>query len=194
MNFKIYDILSTLIPGFLVLSAIMFSLGLELDTFPALNATVFAYLIGFLTNSISSWSEGVLFFTWGGKPSDKLLNGKGIWKVKFYEWKKVKTLLKKELDKKSPTNDELFNIAMRYAFSDKSNTRVCDFNGSYAFSRSILLAIVISSLLLFTAFKEDAAFYAISVPAILISWIRSKQRGYYFSKEVLNAYLNKKPK
>lgn len=145
------------------------------------------FLLGYLINTISSWAEDIYYLSWNGKPSDCLLNGKKIWKVKFYESQKVKELLRAETAKSNPSNDELFSIALRYA--NQKDNRVEDFNASYAFSRSLLTIVLIGGIFLLIRNYNDWKFYLLIIPAILIVWLRCKQRGYYYSREVLNVYL-----
>lgn len=191
MNFKAYDILSSLIPGFLVLLVLLNTLGLNYDKDFVIAYTAIAFLIGYIMNTLSSWLEDFYYFTWGGKPSSKLLDGKGIWKVSFYEHEKAKDLLTQESSKSSPSNDHLFSIAMRYA-NGKKDSRVDDFNANYAFSRVLLTtALTITSLLIFNNYN-DWRYYAILIPSLIIIWLRCKQRGYYYAKEVLNEYLKSK--
>src|SRR5687768_15846739 len=137
MTFKAYDILSSLIPGSLILLAVLNLLGLKYDKDLILAYTAISFLLGYAINSAGSWLEGVYFLTWGGKPSDKLLSGKRIWKVKFYCADEVKKLLRLETTNPNPTNDELFSIAMRSVTGIK-DSRIEDFNAMYAFARSLL--------------------------------------------------------
>lgn len=190
MNFKTYDILSSLVPGFLLLMVILGFFNLSFDKDMIVPYTAIAFLLGFLVNTISSWLEDIYFLTWKGKPSDCLLNGKDIWKVKFYQSQKVKELLKTETTKSNPSNDELFSIAMRYA--NQKDSRVEDFNSTYAFSRSLLTSVLIGGIFLLIRNHNDWKFYLIIMPIIIIVWLRCKQRGYYYAREVLNVYLKLK--
>lgn len=190
MNFKLYDILSSLVPGFLLLLVILDFLNMTFEKDMIVPYTAIAFLLGFLINTISSWAEDIYFLSWKGKPSDCLLNGKDIWKVKFYESQKVKELLKTETTKSKPSNDELFSIAMRFA--NQKDSRVEDFNSSYAFSRSLLTIVLIGGIFLLIRNYNDWKFYLLIIPAIIIVWLRCKQRGYYYSREVLNVYLKTK--
>lgn len=188
MNFKIYDILSSLVPGFLLLLIILEFFNLSFNKDMIVPYTAIAFLLGFVANTISSWLEDIYFLTWNGKPSDCLLNGKDIWKVKFYQSQKVKELLKTETTKPNPSNDELFSIAMRYAI--QKDSRVEDFNSSYAFSRSLLTCVLIGGIFLLIRNYNDWKYYLMILPTIIVVWLRCKQRGYYYSREVLNVYLN----
>jgi len=191
MNFKAYDILSSLIPGFLVLLVMLNLLSFKYDKDFVIAYTAIAFLIGYLVNTLSSWLEDFYYFTWGGKPSNRLLDGKGIWKVSYFEHEKVKDLLTQESSKSNPTNDNLFSIAMRYA-NGKKDTRVDDFNASYAFARVLLTTTLVITLLLIAKNYNDWRYYAILIPSLIIFWLRCKQRGYYYAKEVLNEFLKSK--
>lgn len=187
MNFKAYDILSTLVPGFLLLLALLRFLDLPFDKDLILPYTAFAFLLGYLVNTLSSWLEGIIEFTWGGKPSTQLLMGKSIWKVRFYESQKVIDLLRLESASNNPSPDELFSIAMRYG--NEKDSRVGDLNASYAFSRSLLTCVVLAGVFLLIRNYDDWHYYMAIIPILIAVWLRCKQRGYYYAREVLSNYL-----
>lgn len=191
MNFKAYDILSSLIPGFLVLLVLLDIFGFKYDKDFIIAYTAIAFLIGYVINTLSSWLEDFYYTTWGGKPSNKLLDGNGIWKVKFYEYEKAKNLLIQESQKINPTNDHLFSIAMRYA-NGKKDTRVDDFNANYAFARVLLTTTLVITISLLTINYDNWKYYVILLPLLVITWLRCKQRAYYYVREVLNEYLKSK--
>lgn len=191
MQFKTYDIFSSLIPGFLILFSLLQFLGIHYDKDYIIPYTAGAFLLGYLVNTISSWLEDFYFFTWGGKPSSNLLQGKDIWKVRFYSHSKAQELLRLDVSTLKPSYDELFSIAMREA-NLKRDPRVEDFNASYVFSRVLLTTILISALLISFRFYNDWRFYAIIIPTLIIIWMRAKQRAYYYAKEVLNVYIKSK--
>ncbi len=190
MSFKPYDILSSLIPGFIMLLAILNLLGLDYNNDLVIAYTAIAFLIGFMMNTLSSWLEDFYYFTWGGKPSNNLLDGKNIWKVKFYEHEKVKKLLIEESQKENPSNDHLFSIAMKYANGQK-DSRVDEFNGNYAFARVILTTTLFATIFLIIRNYYDWKYYSILIPILIIIWLRCKQRGYYYVREVLYEYMKK---
>ncbi len=156
MNFKAYDILSSLIPGFIVLLVLLKLFGLNYDKDYVIAYTAIAFLIGYVVNTLSSWLEDFYYFTWGGKPSNNLLEGKGVWKVKFYEHEKAKNCLIQETQSTNPTNDHLFSIAMRYA-NGKKDSRVDDFNANYAFARVLLTTSIVITI---------SKFYSLSPPCV----------------------------
>ncbi len=191
MNFKAYDILSSLIPGFLILLVLLNLFGFTYDKDYVIAYTAIAFLIGYVMNTLSSWLEDFYYLTWGGKPSNNLLAGKGIWKVTFYEHEKAKDLLIQESQKTNPSNDHLFSIAMRYA-NGKKDSRVDDFNANYAFSRVLLTTTLVITVSQIALNYYDWRYYVTLIPTLIIIWLRCKQRGYYYAKEVLNEYLKGK--
>lgn len=189
MTFKAYDILSSLVPGFLLLIAGLNTFGIHYDKDLIVPYTAVAFLLGFLNNTISSWLEDLYFWTWGGKPSNKLLEGKSVWKVPFYYSEKAKSLLIAECPNQNPSKDELFSIAMR-----KSNgqERVDNFNALYAFSRALLTTVLIATPVIIITHYTEWRYYPLTIIVFLVLWLRTKQRGYYYAREVLNTYLKLK--
>lgn len=191
MNFKAYDIFSSLIPGFLVVLMLLNLLKLQYDSSLVVVYTAISFLLGFIMNTISSWMEDFYFWTWGGKPSKKLLNGKDIWKVRFYHGSKAKSLLLTDSNNPQASTDELFAIAMRFANGSK-DTRIEDFNSIYAFSRTLFTTLLIGTIVLLIEHYDNWRYYAILLPSLFVLWLRCKQRAYYYVREVLNVYLKSK--
>ena len=144
MNFKYYDLLSHLVPGYLVYQVLIFTID-KIPDIQLLPGIAIAFILGFLVNAISSWIEGFFYWTWGGRPSDKILKGQGTHKTKLHELKKIYKSLKKESEEDNPKTAKLFEIAMRYA-DYSNNEKVNDFNASYAFSRALLTSLLIVSI------------------------------------------------
>lgn len=200
MKFYMHDILSALIPGFLLLGAWIYASShiVGEGTVDAVIATVAAFVLGYIVNAVSSsWLERVYYWSWRGKPSDRMLQGKGVGKIKFREWEIVKEKLMEECRKKcginDPTDGDLFSVAYRHAFRvDRSNSRVAEFNSKYVFSRN-LFTVVIFALLISGLYGYCPIWWY--YPALLIVgvviWFRAKQEAYYFVKEVLNEYFMK---
>lgn len=189
MNFKTYDILSSLVPGYLILLVFLLVLELPFEKEAIIPYTAIAFLLGYLVNTLGSWLEGFYFYTWGGKPSTQLLEGKDIWKVRFYQSKRAKELLINELGDTDASIDAMFFVAMRYG---NGQSRVDDFNSMYAFSRALLTTAVIGFGLLIIPNYHNLQLYLVGLPIIFILWLRCKQRGFYYSREILNAYLKAK--
>lgn len=189
MNFKFYDVISHLIPGFLVYSSLLISQNISADFFPVIPAIAIAYILGYIINTISSWIENILFWTWGGEPLTKLVEGKSIWKVRFKESEKLQEMLKKESGEKDLSYEDMGQLAMRKV-SSSENPRLSDFNASYAFSRAIFTGLMISTILLAIILYSNPIFWIIAIGSLIICWLRAKQRAYYWAREVFFTYLN----
>mgnify|MGYP001126843548 CR=1 FL=1 len=179
MNFKYYEVISHLIPGYLIYQVVVI-LYPDLPKIDIIPSIAIAYILGYVNNALSSWVESFIYWSWGGKPSTKLLQGKGTYKVKFYEADYARKLLKEELTDEYRSEDQLFGIAMRYSDYENSE-RVKDFNASYAFSRSLLISICICSIVILINYYQSLMSYIVLIPLIVILWFRAKDRGYYYA-------------
>jgi len=188
INFSTYNILSALIPGFAILFLLYNFEYIKFDKEYMIPYTAVAFIIGYFVNTLSSWVEGLLYITWGGKPSDALLSGKNIWKVKFYGHEEARKKLNTESENDNPTNDELFQIAQRYS---SDNAKVNALANNYAFSRVILTTIVICFAIMLYGHYANFLMILGVLLLIFIAWLRCKQMGYYLVREVLNCYLSK---
>lgn len=196
MNFRYYDLMSSLISGVLVAVSIniIFDLGFDYDAVPLMAV---AYVIGYFVNAVSAILENLYFWTMGGKPSDVLLtpvNGRpytGYERIKFYETDHVIDLLKIELNDNNPSLGKMFGRAMSYSNDDKE-TRVPDFNAQYAFSRVILTTSLILSVLWLSHYYEVWWMWILAIFVVYMSWLRCKERGFYYAREVLTVYIKNK--
>jgi hypothetical protein len=196
MSFTLYEVISHLVPGYIIIFLLRGQFGIEIKDMGSLVFLALAYGIGFIIQTLASWAEDLLYLTWGGKPSNQLLNGKDMWKVKFYSCKKSKELLEKEAFENGLTNlttDGLFEIAMRNVYAQKYD-RVNNFNAIYAFSRSLTLAFFVSVVLVLLSQSSNIKLVIILLIVTLVSWYRTKQRGFYYAREVLNMYVFEKTK
>lgn len=192
VKLDIYHALAFVIPG-LTLYGVILKLFPEANLeFEPLTAIAISFFIGYFINSLSSILERFFFALWGGKPSSQLLDGKFMGKIKLYEWEVIKEQLISEARNPSPSNDELFAIALRKA-TQSENNRIEAFNSIYAFSRVILMTIIIIGVLV--AIKTSIGWwgYLLILLLIFLTGFRSKQRGYYFAKEVLQVYAHTSP-
>lgn len=205
MEFKYYDVLSSLVVGYVVLIIGMYSFQIEYNSDYTVAYLAIAFLCGYIINSIGSLLEPIYYFTIGGKPSNRLLDdGKkkhcwfynlfvpkntGIKKACFYETTTARKLLLEGFEDEDPKEDRLFSKAMRTVNGDQ-DTRVPDFLAHYALSRTILTTVLISSLLIIYANPNNWQSY-LSIVLVLICWNRYRERAYYYAREVLNEYLKK---
>ncbi len=211
-KFTYYDIVAHLVPGTIILSLIALSANLFGFSFPtAFSDTAkfgvglaLAYVIGHVLQAISSQFESFYEERWGGKPSVKLLSSK----TEYFAEKHRKELLEKlqayfKSDSASSNEDyqQLFSHAA--ALVNKEGIgRVNLFNASYALHRVILttgiIGILTVALLLLLSINAWAILLSkpttnmllytlvFTVAGVAVEFYRTKQRGYYFAKEVLD--------
>jgi len=197
-DFKLYDLVSKIIPGFIIYEILNILYGTYLPEISILPQIALAYFIGFFIDAVSGWLEDLIYFrSWNGKPSDNLLNGDGMKYIKFHEDIKATKELNKITGNENSTNDELFEVAERIALSE-SESRIHDLAASYSFARSILTTFLIIVIILLISVVRicstynNAVFYiSLSVCLILAfgTWYRAKERAYYYVKEVLMNFL-----
>lgn len=203
MNFKYYDIISTLICGVVLLFVVSIVINWDISKVNVVIVLSLAYVMGYILNAVSALLEPLYYWFMGGMPSDKLLRfpepnccGKvrkytGFGRVRFYEYEKVVKLLREELDDVDADEKKMFGKAMSYSNSnDKS--RVPDFNAHYAFSRVMLTLVLVSACLIMTKYYDVWWAWLITLLVILLVGHRCKERGYYYAREVLIEYLKNK--
>lgn len=203
MNFKYYDIISTLICGVVLLFVVSIVINWDISKVNVVIVLSLAYVMGYILNAVSALLEPLYYWFMGGMPSDKLLRfpepnccGKvrkytGFGRVRFYEYEKVVKLLREELDDADADEKKMFGKAMSYSNSnDKS--RVPDFNAHYAFSRVMLTLVLVSACLIMTKYYDVWWAWLITLLVILLVGHRCKERGYYYAREVLIEYLKNK--
>lgn len=195
MSFKYYDLLSTLIIGILIIVSanIVFELEFEYEEIPLLAV---AYFIGYFVNAISALLEPLYYFLMRGKPSDVLLTpikGKdytGFGRIKYYGAKDVIKKLRDELKDPEASTGRMFYKAMINSNGDNT-TRVPDFNAQYAFSRVLLTGLIIMGIIWAFKYYNAPIFWLILVLSLVLAFVRYKERGYYYAKEVLAEYIRK---
>lgn len=194
MDIKYYDLLSTAIIGVVIVTMIniLFLGNIEIDSIAYL---ALGYLAGYFINAIGSFMEFVYHKTIGGMPSDNLLTivpgqkWTGYKRVRFYEAQRVVDTIKNELNDVNASTQKMFRYAMRKV-NGQENRRVPAFNAQYAWARTILTTIILSSVMFAIHFYDEWIFWLASVSLLFISWNRFKEQGYYYAREVLNEYLN----
>ena len=194
MEFKIYDILSSLIHGVICLGTAMQLFGWSFQDYGARNYAALSCCIGYLINTIGSWLQKPLFWSFGGMPTMQLLRkqkGKtyaGISSIPFYFSEELVDALKKDLQVDSIIDDK-FSELMQQVARQGENIRIKDFNCSYAFSRSMLISSLIISALLIYNFPCIWQTYLILIIPI-ICYCRCKNRAFHYAKEVAMEYLH----
>ncbi len=194
MNFKYYDLLSNLIVGAVAFYAIWKLLfpSLEFSEWVVIPA---GYVFGYFLDAFSSVIEPLLHKAIGGKPFEKLLsaprdgrNWTGTKKVKFFFSEKVIRLLREDTGDPAATPEKMFRYAKLKANSNME-CRVSDFNGHYALARVMLTTLIVAAVIAEVKYYDVWYSWPISLGILLLAWNRYKERGYYYTREVLNEYL-----
>ena len=153
-----------------------------------------SFCIGYLINTIGSWLQKPLFWSFGGMPTKQLLRNKkgkpyaGISSVPFYFSKELVEALQKDLQVDSIIDDK-FSEHMQQVARKRENARIKDFNCSYAFSRSMLISsFIISALLIYKFPCIWQTYLVIIVP--IICYFRCKNRAFHYAKEIAMEYLH----
>ncbi len=201
-KFEYYDILTVLVPGVLLAVWIPFCFPGVLflgnmphypDAFLVVVLTVLSVLLGHLLQALSSLLEPVLYFSWGGRPSDKALSSG----LKGFLPKETAVRIKERLVAVAPSSGHgAFLFAMQKADSAEK-TRTPRFNALYAYHRSLFFLLLVSLTLLFiSGFAGRASLWptshlvmallALTLSALLF-WYRARQRAFYYVREVLLA-------
>jgi hypothetical protein len=209
-----YDIVAHVVPGTLVLGVL--ALVPEVFRFsvpsPKSDAITLAaglpvtYAVGQGVQAVSSFMQPLYYRLWRGMPSQVILEG-GSKRLHGERLDKIITALGRHLDSRTDTPAEraaIFSFAMAMCNRDGLG-RVDDFNASYAFHRALLTTGVLTTIMLAVALVlselgvasatsafQPALVYLLVLSLILtvIEFIRARQRGEYFSIEVLDmAYI-----
>lgn len=194
MEFKIYDILSSLIHGVICLGTAMQLFGWSFQDYGAMYFAALSFCIGYLINTIGSWLQKPLFWSFGGMPTKQLLRKQksktyaGISSIPFYFSEELVDALKKDLQVDSIIDDK-FSELMQQVARQGENIRIKDFNCSYAFSRSFIVSSFIISAMIISAFPHFwQTYFVLIIP--IICYLRCRNRAFHYAKEVAMEYLH----
>ncbi|MFP4019802.1 MAG: hypothetical protein ACLFUH_11200 [Bacteroidales bacterium] len=192
MNLKVYDILSKLIPGGIIYAILFYLFEENLPDFPGILLIIIIYILGVITEIIASISErSLLFPTFGGNPAIKLLEGKRFLQVKLYNINEYNNTFKKAFPDIYNDKKTLFNIIYREVNKNREEfPRITDFLETYVFMRNLLISILITGII-YISFQFSILLFTIFLVASFLVWLRTKQRNFYFCKEVIDSYLVK---
>ena len=197
-----YDTLSFFVPGMLLLGwiVICFPSLVQLGSsanFPSAFATILlmalSLFLGQIVQAVASIIEPVIYWTWGGRPSDRAVKTG----IKGYLPEETAIRIRKKLEKaigEQTEDHSLFLFAMQS--SDSAGVgRSRQFNSLYAYHRGLLILVLLSGIILlwsmkfggaaaFSIWQNVAAFICVILLTVLI-WYRAKQRAFYYVREVL---------
>lgn len=205
-----YDIVAHVVPGTLVLGVLAlipevfgFTVPLPKSDAVTLAASIpVTYAVGQVVQAVSSFMQPLYYKLWGGMPSKVILQGDSN-RLRGVRLAKVIAACSQHFDTPADSPEQreaLFSFAMALC-NRQGLGRVAEFNASYAFHRALLTTGVLTTLMLTLAlafselgvasatstFRPSLVYLLIlSVLLTVIEFIRARQRGEYFSVEVLD--------
>jgi len=196
-----YELLGIFVPGVLLCAwiPICFPVAAALPTvqFPAafslIALTALAIFLGQLVQALASLLEPLIYWTWGGRPSDRALDAG----LKHYfpadSAKRIRVKIAEAAGEES-SDHSLFLFAMQRAEAG-GNPRVRQFNTLYAYQRALLVLAILTGVMLGPSMAwgalaawtvpQKAAAAILLVLLILLIWHRAWQRACYYVREVL---------
>lgn len=195
MEFKIYDILSSLVHGVICLGTAMQLWSISFNDYGTVYFISVSFCIGYLINTLGSWLQKILFWSFGGVPTKQMLSNRkgqtysGIRSVPFYFTEELINELKQDLGNNA--NEDKFSDRIQQIARESANSRIKDFNCSYAFSRSFIVSSSIISAMIISAFPHFwQTYFVLIIP--IICYLRCRNRAFHYAKEVAMEYLNKR--
>jgi hypothetical protein len=200
-KFEIYDIIGVLVPGVLLVCVLplFFPSVISLvsvmkfpEAFTVIALTALAVLIGHIIQSLASACEKPMYWTWGGRPSDRAFTvGLGDRYLPLDTATRIRTKLLQACPGASERS--LFLYAMQRA--ETSGGRTARFNALFAYHRAILVLTAVVIALFLASFAgglgstlgwDQKTIILLSLALFLVlAWYRAKQRGFYYVREVL---------
>jgi len=201
-KFEFYDILAVLVPGTLLMACIglffpdiatpLTAMKLP-DGFALICLTTLSIFLGHSIHAVSSLLDPFWEWTWGGRASERAF-ARGL--GNRYLPAETATRIKGKLAAASGSAEDrsLFLFAMQKAETSE-NARVSKFNGLFAYHRAILTLLLVGTALLgismcwgrAAGWNGAAKFWAFvgALAFLLLIWNRTKQRAFYYVREVL---------
>lgn len=194
-----YDVLTKLVLGILLVCAILvtfpaISMASEIKiptAFTTLALVAAALFTGEVLQAISSMTQSILYFTFGGRPSDGVLDTGLKGYVSQSAANRVRSKLAATVGANASERD-LFQYAMQLS---QASGRVAKFNAQYGYHRGMLTMVFLWLLLFLGSIRYGAALayskevhwtvIAGLVVLIVILWYRAKQWACYYTKEVV---------
>ena len=195
MQFNTYDVLSSLIHGVVVTGFALTLYDITFTDYSTLFFLSISFCVGYLINGIGSWCQDWLFWLMGGKPTERILTKKegcsysGTNHIRFYFSAEILDMLKSELNE-SDASISKYAARMCQHFVLDENSRIKDFNASYAFARSLIITTtLIAGMVLSVYYDKFIAYFVLALP--ILCFFRCKDRAFHYAKEVATQYYHK---
>jgi hypothetical protein len=200
-KFDFYDLLSTLVPGTLLVSwlPICFPALLQIsvpkypDAFAVIVLVALSVFIGQIVLALASIVvEPALYWSWGGRPSDKVF-AQGLPNFPKDSGIRIRQKLAAKLGQ-AASEHSLFLHAMQISEAATSS-RVSRFNSLYAYHRSLAALVVICIVTFLLSGKWgiaatwDRSMFLLALAGFAVIFLivvrRTRQRANYYVREVL---------
>jgi len=210
-HYNLYDFLGYILPGFLLLGGVLFSLQRYFDVSimnfisnsMAVESTafiIFSFIIGHLIQGFSNPIEKIIYkIKWNGYPSNQFLDKQNKHFSQEYKNKlKEKLYNQFDLTEKS-SNKELFNSAYCYLIQKGCKGRIERFLALHGFYRGLMISCGALFLLFLTLFvvknlqTEILIFAMVLFIATIIFYKRFIRFSVYFADTVYREFFVCKP-
>jgi hypothetical protein len=198
MNIDAYDIFSKVIPGGLLLTALMLCkwIPAEALAYPQIILLLIAYGIGHIIDALASQHRFEKLF--GRKESEKQLDIKLDYKERHKDLEKIISKVGDSWEKKNLSLS--FSRILREVKFDTVK-RVQGFQNHHVNARNIFLTTILSAIPITTTlwqsdltFAKKACFLLSMAGVVFLFWDRVRKRSRFYVKEVLDYYLYKDKK
>lgn len=219
MKFSIFDIMSKIIPGGLLMVTLLcvvtpMYLHVEefKETIDLLNgfsglltilAIILTYFIGYIVDGLGSiYTEEFLWFTWGGWPVELIYQGKTTPRTTYPNAPdKYNEIIDSQgaasdLLKDRDGFDEFYYMCsgiVRRNGSENQNQRQQSYIDSYILSRNLFTAFTISIVVLAIVFFHNSTRFwitlSLSLLILLFIWTRTRDRALYQTRNLIDSTL-----
>ena len=198
--FGVYEILSDILPGFILLTTILFFYDISIPSsiptsLHAILLIFLAFIIGQVIHCISSELERYINrWKYGGYPSALYMTDDDNTFPQYFKDKIRKQL---KIDYETPLDSEpqhIFEMCYTYVTQNNISNRVMIFLNMYTFSRNIMLVILIEGIFLATvaSIKYDVLLGLLATLTLISSFFFYHRFITYaesFAKEVFRSYF-----
>ncbi|MBG8556104.1 hypothetical protein [Hymenobacter guriensis] len=191
MNFSVYDVLSKLLPGGILFSVVLLGqLVPKSDRLTDVLSLVIMYLVGYFVDAAASSIEPLLFTLMGGRPSTRLIQDQYQGRHQLSRLAVLVQHVQLTYPEQFADRSLWFDLLAR-TVNQKAPPRVTTFQEAYAFARNLSISLCLSLPLIQLAFHS---WYLAAAVACLcfLALRRTKERAYYYVREIINCYMHEK--
>lgn len=189
MTFSLYDILSKVIPGGLIFFAIIAVSPILKNHLGEATSLIAVYILGYFVETIASLIERpIIFKLFGKNPAIKLLEGGKFLHIDLDRKEQLNEIIEKDFEEIKDNKLSLFSTFYD-VINKKEYKRVNHFLEHYILSRNILVSSLIGGII-YLSFNFDIKMLLLFIVILIFLFLRTKQRNYYFAKEVISSYLH----